>query len=98
MTDVHQKYAQDNIAAVEAGSKQAAGGATRGTSITMGGINSAAALEVRGNRAILEGSSTAAAQVRDAALVAARLHMSSAIVHQLSRAAARAMEGLALRY
>lgn len=99
MTEIHQRYSQDQIAAVRAGSDQAAGGATRGTSITMGGINQAASIETRANRAMAEGSITAASQVRDAALQAARLHMASAIVHQLTRAAARQIEqGLTLRY
>src|SRR5262249_35827819 len=39
MTETHQRYAQDQIAAARAGADQAAGGASRGTSITMGGIN-----------------------------------------------------------
>ena len=99
MTEIHQRYALDQIAAVRAGSDQAAGGATRGTSITMGGINRGAAIEMRANTAMLEGSIGAAGQVRDAALQAARLHMSSAIVHQITRAAARQIEqGLTLRY
>ena len=34
----HQRHAQDQIAAIRAGADQAAGGASRVTSITMGGI------------------------------------------------------------
>ena len=99
MTEIHQRYAQDQIAAVKAGSEQAASGATRGTSITMGGINRGASLEMRANQAVLEGPITAAGQMRDASLQAAKLHMAATIVHQISRDAARRVEqGLTLRY
>jgi hypothetical protein len=99
MTEIHQTFAQGQIAAIRAGADQAAGGATRGTSITMGGINRGAAIELRANKAMMEGSIAAAGQMRDATLQAARLHMASAIVHQISRATARAIEqGLTLRY
>jgi hypothetical protein len=99
MTEIHQRYSQDQIAAVRAGSEQAAGGATRGTSITMGGINRAASIELSANKAVADGSIAAAGQVRDSSLQAARLHMASAIMHQLTRAAARQIEqGLTLRY
>ena len=99
MTEVHQRYAQDQIAAVRAGADQAAGGATRGTSITMGGISRGASIEMRANKAMLEGSIAAAGQIRDASLQAAKLHMAATIVHQLSRDAARRIEqGLTLRY
>ena len=99
MTEIHQKYSQDQIAAIKAGSDEAAGGASRGAAITMGGISSAASIEMRANRVMQDGSIAAAGQVRDAALTAARLHMSSAIVNQMTRAAARALEqGLTLRY
>ncbi len=99
MTEIHQRYSQDQIAAVRAGADQAAGGATRGTSITMGGINRGASIEMRANKAMFDGSVAAAGQVRDAALQAARLHMASTIVSQMSRATARAIEqGLTLRY
>jgi len=99
MTEIHQRYAQDQIAAVRAGADQAAGGASRGTSITMGGINRGAAIEMRANRAVMEGSIAAAGQVRDAGLQAARLNMAATIIHQMSRDAARQIEqGLTLRY
>ena len=99
MTETHQRYAQDQIAAVRAGADQAADGATRGTSIAMGGIKRGASVEVQSNRTMLKGSVSAAGQIRDASLQAARLHMTSAIVHQLTRAAARQIEqGLTLRY
>ena len=98
-TEIHQRYAQDQIAAVRDGSEQAAGGATRGTSITMGGINRGAALELRANQTLLEWSIAAAGQVRDASLQAAKLHRAATIVHQISRDAARRIEqGLTLRY
>ena len=65
----------------------------------MGGINRGASLELSANQALLEGSITAAGQMRDASLQAARLHMASTIVHQISRDAARRIEqGLTLRY
>ena len=99
MSSIHQRYAQDQISAIRAGADQAAGGATRGTSITVGGINRGALIEMRANKAMLEGSIASAGQLRDSALQAARLHMSSAIVHQITRAAARQIEqGLTLRY
>jgi hypothetical protein len=99
MTDIHQRYAQDQIAAVRAGADQAAGGASRGTSITMGGINRGAGIELRANKVMMEGSIAAAGQVRDAGLQAARLHMAATIIHQMSRDAARQIEqGLTLRY
>lgn len=99
MTEIHGRYAHDQIAAVRAGADQAAGGATRGTSITMGGINRGASIEMRANTAMLEGSIGAAGQVRDASLQAARLHMAATIMHHMTRDAARRIEqGLTLRY
>ena len=99
MTEIHQRYSQDQIAAVRAGADQAAGGATRGTSITMGGINQGASIEMRANKALMDGSVAAAGQVRAASLQAARLHMASTIINQISRSAARQIEqGLTLRY
>jgi hypothetical protein len=99
MTGIHQRYAQDQIAAVRAGADQAAGGATRGTSITSGGVNRGAAIEMQANKVMMEGSIAAAGQVRDAALQATKLHMAATILHQMSRDAARQIEqGLTLRY
>lgn len=99
MTEIHQRYAQDQIAAVRAGADQAAGGASRGTSITMGGISRGASIEMRANKAILEGSIAAAGQMRDASLQAAKLHMAATIVHHMTRDAARRIEqGLTMRY
>jgi hypothetical protein len=98
-TEIHQRYAHDQIAAVRAGADQTAGGAARGTSITMGGINRGASIEMRANTAMLEGSIGAAGQVRDATLQAARLHMAATIMHHMTRDAARRIEqGLTLRY
>ncbi|MEK6320981.1 MAG: hypothetical protein AABN33_04800 [Acidobacteriota bacterium] len=99
MTEVHQRYAQDQIAAVRAGADEAAGGATRGTSITMGGISRGASMEMQANKAVLEGSIAAAGQIRDASLQAARLHMAATIVHHMTRDVARRIEqGLTMRY
>jgi hypothetical protein len=99
MTEIHQRYAQDQVAAVRAGADQAAGGASRGTSITMGGISRGASIEMRANKAMLEGSIAAAGQIRDASLQAAKLHMAATIVHHMTRDAARRIEqGLTLRY
>jgi len=99
MTEIHQRYAQDQIAAVRAGADQAAGGATRGTSITMGGISRGASIEMRANKVMLEGSIAAAGQMRDATLQASKLHMAATIVHHMTRDAARRIEqGLTLRY
>jgi hypothetical protein len=54
---------------------------------------------LKANKAMFDGSVAAAGQIRDAALQAARLHMASTVVHQMSRATARAIEqGLTLRY
>ena len=99
MTEIHQRYSQDQIAAVRAGADQAAGGATRGTSITMGGISRGASIEMRANKAMLEGSIAAAGHIRDASLQAAKLHMAATIVHHMTRDAARRIEqGLTMRY
>jgi hypothetical protein len=99
MTEIHGKYAQDQIAAVRAGADQAAGGASRGTSIAMGGISRGASIEMRANKAMLEGSIAAAGQMRDASLQAAKLHMAATIVHHMTRDAARRIEqGLTMRY
>lgn len=99
MTEIHQRYAQDQIAAIRTGADQAAGGASRGTSITMGGINRGASIEMRANKAMLEGSIAAAGQMRDASLQAAKLHMAATIVHHMTRDAARRIEqGLTMRY
>ena len=56
MTDAHQKFAQGQIDAANAGASQAAGGVNRGTSITIGGINQGAALEQRANKITFDGS------------------------------------------
>ncbi len=99
MTEIHQRYSQDQIAAIRAGADQSAGGATRGTSITMGGISRGASIEMRANKAMLEGSIAAAGQMRDASLQAAKLHMAATIVHHMTRDAARRIEqGLTMRY
>jgi hypothetical protein len=99
MTEIHQRYSQDQIAAIRAGADQASGGATRGTSITMGGISRGASIEMRANKAMLEGSIAAAGQMRDASLQAAKLHMAATIVHHMTRDAARRIEqGLTMRY
>lgn len=99
MTEIHQQYSQDQIAAIRAGADQATGGATRGTSITMAGISLGASIEMRANKAMLEGSIAAAGQMRDASLQAAKLHMAATIVHHMTRDAARRIEqGLTLRY
>lgn len=99
MTEIHQRYSQDQIAAIRAGADQAAGGASRGTSITMGGISRGASIEMRANRTMLEGSIAAAGQIRDASLQAAKLHMAATIVHHMTRDAARRIEqGLTMRY
>jgi hypothetical protein len=99
MTEIHQRYSYDQIAAVRAGADQAAGGATRGTSITMGGISRGASIEMRANKTMLEGSIAAAGQMRDASLQAAKLHMAATIVHHMTRDAARRIEqGLTMRY
>jgi len=89
MTEIHQRYSQDQITAIRAGADQAAGGASRGTSITMGGISRGASIEMRANKAMLEGSIAAAGQIRDASLQAAKLHMAATIVHHMTRDAAR---------
>lgn len=92
-------YAQDQVAAVQLGADQAAGGATRVTSITMAGISRGASSEMRANQAMLDGSIAAAGQIRDATLQAAKLHMAATIVHHMTRDAARRIEqGLTLRY
>ncbi len=70
MTEAHQKFAQGQIDAADAGASQAAGGVNRGTSITIGGINQGASLEQRANRITFDGSVKAAGQVRDAAIEA----------------------------
>jgi hypothetical protein len=99
MTEIHQRYSQDQIAAIRAGADQAAGGAARGTSITMGGISRGASIEMRANKAMLEGSIAAVGQMRDASLQAAKLHMAAMIVHHMTRDAARRIEqGLTMRY
>jgi hypothetical protein len=65
----------------------------------MGGISRGASIETRANKAMLEGSIAAAGQMREASLQAAKLHMAAAIVHHMTRDAARRIEqGLTLRY
>jgi hypothetical protein len=99
MTEAHQKFAQGQVEAADAGASQAAGGVNRGTSITIGGINQGASLEQKANRITFDGSVTAAGQVRDAALEAARLHALSSVIHSVGHNLAREIEqGLALRY
>jgi hypothetical protein len=99
MTVIHQRYAQNQTAAVKAGADQAAGGATRGTAMAMGGISRGASIEMRANKALFDGSIASAGQIRDASLQAAKLHMAATIVHNMTRDAARRIEqGLTLRY
>lgn len=99
MTEAHQKFAQGQIAAADAGASQAAGGVNRDTSITIGGINQGASLEQKANKITFDGSVKAAGQVRDAAIEAARLHALSTVIHSVGHNLAREIEqGLALRY
>ena len=65
----------------------------------MGGISRGASIEMRANKAMLEGSIAAAGHIRDASLQAAKLHMAATIVHHMTRDAARRIEqGLTMRY
>lgn len=99
VTEAHQKFARGQIDAASAGASQAAGGVTRGTAITIGGVNQSAALEQRANRITFDGSVKAAGQVRDAAVEAARLHAMASVISAVGHNLAREIEhGLALRY
>jgi len=99
MTEAHQRFAQGQIDAANASASQAAGSVTRGTSITIGGINQGAALERGANKITFEGSVKAAGQVRDAAFEAARLHALSSVISSVGHNVARNLEhGLTLRY
>jgi hypothetical protein len=99
MSEAHQKYAEGQIDAANAGASQAAGGVNRGTSVTISGINQGVALEQSANKITFEGSVKAAGQVRDAAFEAARLHALSSVIHSVGHNLAREIEqGLALRY
>jgi hypothetical protein len=99
MTGAHQKYAQGQIGAANAGAYQAVDGVTRGTSITIGGINQGASLERKANTITFQGSVQAAGQVRDAAFEAARLHALSSVISSVGHNVARNLEhGLTLRY
>lgn len=99
MTDAHQKFAQGQIDAANAGASQAAGGVNRGTSITIGGINQGASLERKANTITFQGSVQAAGQVRDAAFEAARLHALASVISSVGHNVARNLEhGLTLRY
>lgn len=99
ITDAHQRFAQGQMDAANAGASQAAGGVTRGTAITIGGINQNAALEQRANRITFDGSVKAAGQVRDAAVEAARLRAMASVISAVGHNLAREIEhGLTLRY
>jgi len=99
MSEAHQKFAQGQIDAANAGASQAAGGVNRGTSVTISGINQGALLEQKANKVTFDGSIKAAGQVRDAAFEAARLHALSSVIHSVGHNLAREIEqGLALRY
>jgi hypothetical protein len=99
VSEAHQRYAKGQIEAANVGASQAAGGVTRGTSITIGGINQSAILEQRANRVSFDGSVKAAGQVRDAAFEAARLRALSSVISSIGHNMAREIEhGLALRY
>jgi hypothetical protein len=99
MTDAHQKFAQGQIDAANAGASQAAGGVNRGTAITISGINQGASLEQRANTITFQGSVQAAGQVRDAAFEAARLHALASVISSVGHNVARNLEhGLTLRY
>lgn len=99
MSGAYSQYAKGQIDAANAGAAQAAGGVTRGTAITIGGINQGAGLERQGNKIIFDTSVSAAGQVRDAAVEAARLHAISSVINSVGHNVAREIEqGLALRY
>jgi len=99
MTEAHQRYAQGQIDAANAGAPQAAGGVNRGTFITIGGINQGASLERKANTITFQGSVQAAGQVRDAAFEAARLYALSIVISSVGHHVARNLEqGLTLRY
>jgi len=98
-SEAHQKFAQGQIDAANAGASQAAGGVNRGASVTISGINQGALLEQKANKVTFDGSVKAAGQVRDAAFEAARLHALSSVIHSVGHNLAREIEqGLALRY
>jgi hypothetical protein len=99
VTEAHQKFAQGQIDAANAGASQAAGGVTRGIAITLGGINQNAALEQRANKIIFDGSVKAAGQLRDAAVEAARLHAMASVISVVGHNLARKIEhGLTLPF
>jgi hypothetical protein len=99
MTEAHQRYAQGQISAANAGAGQAAGGVNLGTAVTISGVNQAAALERQANRVVFDGSVRSAGQARDAAVEAARLRALSPVISAVGHNLARDAEyGLTLRF
>jgi hypothetical protein len=98
-SSAHQGYAQGQISAANAGAGQATAGVNRGTSVTIGGINQAAALERQANKVSFDGSVKAATQARDSAFEAARLRTLASVISAVGHnVACDAEYGLTLRY
>jgi len=99
MTEAHTSFARGQIAAANAGASQAAGGVSRGTGITIGGINKGAELEQRANQVSFDAQVKAAGQVRDSSIEAANMRAWASAISALGHSIARKIEsGLPMRY
>jgi hypothetical protein len=90
---------QGNVDAINSGAATAAGGANRGATIANRGVDQAYALELKANQAQFDGTMTAAGQIQEGNLEAARLRELSTIVTGIARDMDRRIEeGMRQRY
>ena len=90
---------QGNVDAINSGAATAAGGANRGATIAKRGVDQAYALELKANQAQFDGTMTAAGQIQEGNLEAARLRELSTIVTGIARDMDRRIEeGMRQRY
>lgn len=90
---------QGNVEAINTGAATAAGGANRGAAIAKRGVDQAYALELKANQAQFDGTMTAAGQIQEGNLEAARLRELSTIVTGIARDMDRRIEeGMRQRY
>jgi len=88
-----------NTSAINAGASTAAGGANRGAAIAKAGVDQAYSLELKANQAQYTSTTTAAGQIKDANLEAARLRELQAIITGIARDMDRRVEeGMRQRY
>jgi len=99
MEKATQQQLDGNISAINQGAGTAAGGANRGAAIAKSGVDKAYSLEVQANQVQFGSTTTAAGEIKDANIEAARLRELSTMVTGVARDMDRRIEeGMRQRY